>query len=257
MNRKFKIHTFKILFSALLFLISSCTKEYDDFINGPTATSVNVTGVIHTADGTPLSGIPVKAVYHEMTWLASYTTVNKAKGETDSKGIFKLYFEPEENKNDPNVSQLYVLYADLSTLSTKEYFLSSEYENSNDAQQFELASATRLDKGENNSLSITIPRKRMVKVDLRNFSNCKDIEIWTNAHTENCINGKSFTKYMLTNTPVQASSMSDSTAEIPCADNCVNTIILTIDGKTVESVDIDLSGDVAEPIVFEKATSNS
>lgn len=105
--------------------LASCD-EKDDFILGPTPTSVTLYGKIRDYAGNPIKGIPAKVEYRENGIFGSNIR-HKAKGETDSNGQFHYFFEPEEEQ-EPTMSQSqsFFLELDLKSIGKNGYMMPSD-----------------------------------------------------------------------------------------------------------------------------------
>lgn len=150
-----------ILSLTLLVASTGCSREEDDLITTPTATSTTVAGIIRTPDGTPLPDLPVSVDYVSSSIFGTVVK-HKAKAKTDRSGCYKLFFEIGRDVADGDITKNYTLSIDLGSLSAEKYlipFSDSKYEQHIDTREAE---------GKSFACKLTVPRRKDITVSVVN-----------------------------------------------------------------------------------------
>lgn len=246
---RIRSHHFAI-FLVFISLVSSCVKEKDDYIRQPTATSVIVTGIISTSDGASLASVPVSVDYTEGSWLAYLTTIHKAKGTTDKNGFYRLFFELEPDKSDnPQIDQRYHLKADLSGLSKSDFILPSDFSETEN-ETLTVGFYSKLEEGQMLKKNIVIPRKKIVRVDLKNYVGTGSVMV-----SNRIIYGESEIEMKF---PVSLGSTGNGSLDLPCAMGVLNKIsVLNSDTwqPIVPEEEYIVDADFKGPLLFDNSST--
>ena len=225
--------------------IAGCSKEKDDFIAGPTETSAIVTGRVMSHDGSPLADVPVGVDYHEGQFLAFVKTIHKAKGQTDANGNFRMFFEPEKEKNNQGIFTYYNIFADLSRVSRDKYILPSDLDSpfimDSDVVSVSISS---FKQGESASGDFIIPRKKSLTILLEDYTSGDALTV-TNT-IEYCDH------FVTISSPVTFSSANTASATIICAIDETNNlaVVRDRDSETLDSQELQVTSSTDGPVTF-------
>ena len=224
---------------------AGCSKEKYDFIPEPTATSVIVTGRVISNDGTPLANVPVGVDFHESQYLTYVKTIHKATGQTDANGNFRMFFEPEKSKDNPQLHTYYIILADLSQIPSDKYILPSELDspfagNSDVVPIY----CSDFKEGESVSEDFLIPRKKTLTIQLENYASGDALTV------SNTI--KYCNRYVTISSPVVFSSGNSASATINCAIDETNslTVVRDRDSEVLDSQDVQVTSSTDRPVIF-------
>lgn len=138
---------------------SGCDREDDNLITEPTETSTVITGYIKTPEGEPLADIPVNVDFTSNGIFGS-SLIHKAKGLTDKKGFFRIFFEADEDMGS-GLNRGYRFTVDLSVLSSDDFIIAEKLE-------FPFMNFPEQWSGQTYKCNFSIPHKKQVKVTVSN-----------------------------------------------------------------------------------------
>lgn len=157
--RRLTFASMVLAMSICLSAASGCDREDDNLITEPTETSTVITGYIKTPEGDPLAGIPVNVDFTSNGIFGS-SLIHKAKGSTDKKGFFRIFFEADENMGS-GLNRGYKFTVDLSVLSSDDFIIAEKLE-------FPFMNFPEQWSGETYKCNFSIPHKKQVKVNVSN-----------------------------------------------------------------------------------------
>lgn len=249
----------------LLLLFTGCDKEEDNFIPQITDNSIIISGVIRTPEGKPFANIPVSVDFKRQSIIGTHTK-HKAKVTTDKSGLYKIFFEIGEDKDDEVYSN-YFFSVDLAGVSSEKYIIPSDSK-----LDFYLNTTDR--EGKTLNCDFTIPMKKYVKVTVNNsglpvengkyavkntFSYGSDWDslgyIWNSLGHINEMSEISIFQ------PIEIQQNGTSSIMLPCAVGVKNTILLVYKGNgqvnygsglpASETEEITVTGSTDREITFE------
>ena len=236
---------YAVLITLCLSMVTACS-EKDDFIPEPTPTSVIISGKVTTSSGQPLANIPVYIDYDKSYWLGSQTILHKAKTTTDSDGRYRLFFEPEKKSGpESGAFEKYFLYADLKSLSSKEFIMPGDYQE-NTSTIYKYGIYKELAQGENLELNLHFPKKKDITAECLNFIADESLKIRNEIPYG--------VDYVSLGRNIDLDSGGNGTGNIPCAIGEVNklSVLSTYNiPEEIESREMVFEGNDDTSIVFD------